>query len=81
MSGTPSVGGVAQSEGSNTPTWPNNNGYSAPTSAVTQVDDTSSSIYKTVTKPYDYTEGYHFLMKHLSCRWVHSQYCFHLRKR
>lgn len=77
MSGTP-VSGVAQSDGSNTPTWPssqNNNGYSAPTSAVTQVDDTSSSIYTSVTKPYDYTEGYHFLMKHLSCRWVHSQYC------
>ncbi|KAK7687169.1 hypothetical protein QCA50_009673 [Cerrena zonata] len=70
MSGTP-VSGVAQSDGSNTPTWPssqNNNGYSAPTSAVTQVDDTSSSIYTSVTKPYDYTEGYHFLMKHLSCR-------------
>ena len=78
LSSTSSVGGVAQSDGSNTPTWSaqavtNNNGYSAPTSAVTQVDDTSSSIYKSVTKPYDYTEGYHFLMKHLSCRWVHYQ--------
>ncbi|KAI0358404.1 hypothetical protein OH77DRAFT_1518444 [Trametes cingulata] len=26
------------------------------------------SVYKSVTKGYDYTEGYHFLMKHLSRR-------------
>ncbi|KAJ3521629.1 hypothetical protein NM688_g8993 [Phlebia brevispora] len=26
------------------------------------------SVYKAVTKPYDYTEGYHFLMKHLPTR-------------
>lgn len=26
------------------------------------------SVYKSVTKPYDYTEGYHFLMKHLPVR-------------
>ncbi|EPQ57294.1 hypothetical protein GLOTRDRAFT_137651 [Gloeophyllum trabeum ATCC 11539] len=25
-------------------------------------------VYKTVTAPYDYTEGYHFLMKHLPTR-------------
>ena len=29
-----------------------------------------ASVYKSVTKPYDYTEGYHFLMKHLPTRWV-----------
>ncbi|KAI0790811.1 hypothetical protein C8Q75DRAFT_716588 [Abortiporus biennis] len=28
----------------------------------------ASSVYKTVTKGYDYTEGYHFLMKHLCHR-------------
>ncbi|TCD71581.1 Transcriptional regulator of nonfermentable carbon utilization [Steccherinum ochraceum] len=28
----------------------------------------SGSVYKMVTKKYDYTEGYHFLMKHISCR-------------
>lgn len=28
------------------------------------------SVYKSVTKPYDYTEGYHFLMKHLPVRCV-----------
>lgn len=27
-----------------------------------------ASVYKSVTKPYDYTEGYHFLMKHLPTR-------------
>ena len=27
-----------------------------------------TSVYKSVTKPYDYTEGYHFLMKHLPTR-------------
>ena len=30
----------------------------------------ASSVYKMVTKKYDYTEGYHFLMKHISCRCV-----------
>jgi hypothetical protein len=29
-----------------------------------------TSVYKSVTKPYDYTEGYHFLMKHLPVRCV-----------
>lgn len=29
-----------------------------------------TSVYKAVTKPYDYTEGYHFLMKHLPTRCV-----------
>ena len=28
------------------------------------------SVYKSVTKGYDYTQGYHFLMKHLSRRYV-----------
>ncbi|KAI0695448.1 hypothetical protein BC835DRAFT_948212 [Cytidiella melzeri] len=28
----------------------------------------ASSVYKSVTRPYDYTEGYHFLMKHLVSR-------------
>lgn len=27
-----------------------------------------ASVYKSVTRPYDYTEGYHFLMKHLPTR-------------
>ncbi|KAI0093240.1 hypothetical protein BDY19DRAFT_416802 [Irpex rosettiformis] len=27
-----------------------------------------NSVYKSVTKPYDYTQGYHFLMKHLASR-------------
>ncbi len=31
-----------------------------------------TSVYKSVTKPYDYTEGYHFLMKHISTRYVIS---------
>lgn len=30
-----------------------------------------NSVYKTVTKGYDYTEGYHFLMKHLCFRLVY----------
>lgn len=30
----------------------------------------SGSVYKMVTKKYDYTQGYHFLMKHISCRCV-----------
>ena len=28
------------------------------------------SVYRNVTKGYDYTEGYHFLMKHMSRRCV-----------
>lgn len=31
------------------------------------------SVYVSVTKPYDYTEGYHFLMKHLQRRYVRSR--------
>lgn len=31
-----------------------------------------TSVYKSVTKPYDYTQGYHFLMKHLPTRCVHA---------
>lgn len=34
-----------------------------------------SSVYKSVTKPYDYTEGYHFLMKHLPTRYVVLRGC------
>lgn len=34
-----------------------------------------TSVYKSVTKPYDYTQGYHFLMKHLPTRCVHAG-CF-----
>ncbi|KAI0775687.1 hypothetical protein BD413DRAFT_530604 [Trametes elegans] len=37
---------------------------STPTAAESAVQ----SVYKSVTKGYDYTEGYHFLMKHLSRR-------------
>lgn len=32
------------------------------------------SVYRNVTKGYDYTEGYHFLMKHMSRRWV-AMFC------
>lgn len=31
-----------------------------------------SQINEMITKPYDYTEGYHFLMKHLPSRSVNS---------
>ena len=36
------------------------------------LDAKGSSVYKAVTKPYDYTEGYHFLMKHLPTRYAVS---------
>ncbi|KAI0675281.1 hypothetical protein C8Q78DRAFT_1067079 [Trametes maxima] len=45
---------------------PNWNGASLSTSAA--ADGAVQSVYKSVTKGYDYTEGYHFLMKHLSRR-------------
>jgi hypothetical protein len=34
-----------------------------------------SSVYEKVTSAYDYTEGYHALMKHLSSRYVASIRC------
>lgn len=40
-----------------------------PTSSELGLPD-GTSVYKSVTKPYDYTEGYHFLMKHLPLRCV-----------
>ena len=32
--------------------------------------ESGAKVYEAVTKPYDYTEGYHFLMKHLPTRCV-----------
>ncbi|KAH8093940.1 hypothetical protein BXZ70DRAFT_372435 [Cristinia sonorae] len=46
-------------------------GYANGTAAVATVGGQvreATSVYKMVTKKYDYTEGYHFLMKHISCR-------------
>ncbi|THH32310.1 hypothetical protein EUX98_g1918 [Antrodiella citrinella] len=43
------------------------NGTAAVANTGGQVRE-ASSVYKMVTKKYDYTEGYHFLMKHISCR-------------
>ncbi len=34
------------------------------------------SVYRNVTKGYDYMEGYHFLMKHMTRRCVASSYSF-----
>ena len=34
------------------------------------------SVYRNVTKGYDYTEGYHFLMKHMTRRYVASKCSF-----
>jgi len=31
---------------------------------------TAEEVYGSITKPYDYTEGYHFLMKVLPFRYV-----------
>lgn len=31
---------------------------------------TAEEVYESITKPYDYTEGYHFLMKVLPFRYV-----------
>jgi hypothetical protein len=31
---------------------------------------TAEEVYGNITKPYDYTEGYHFLMKVLPFRYV-----------
>lgn len=42
-------------------------------SALTAADNAVQSVYRNVTKGYDYTEGYHFLMKHLSRRCVFSR--------
>lgn len=48
--------------------------YANGTAAVANVggQNQASNVYKMVTKKYDYTEGYHFLMKHISCRCVQS---------
>lgn len=35
-----------------------------------QVDRSSSSVYHAITKRYDYTQGYHDLMRHLHARYV-----------
>ncbi|KAG6831684.1 Transcriptional regulator of nonfermentable carbon utilization [Tricholoma furcatifolium] len=47
-----------------------NNGATPESDADTPASSTSQlqSIHDRVTKPYDYTEGYHFLMKHLPTR-------------
>ncbi|EMD37851.1 hypothetical protein CERSUDRAFT_154783 [Gelatoporia subvermispora B] len=43
-------------------------GWGPSLSAPTPPGDRTQSVYNSVTKPYDYTEGYHFLMKHLPQR-------------
>lgn len=42
----------------------------SPMSATAPAEGAVQSVYKSVTKGYDYTQGYHFLMKHLSRRCV-----------
>lgn len=37
-------------------------------SAISGGAQGAAAVYQAVTKPYDYTEGYHFLMKHLPTR-------------
>ncbi|EPS97761.1 hypothetical protein FOMPIDRAFT_1127908 [Fomitopsis schrenkii] len=58
------------------PAVPSTN-YPAPSNAQSGVSagsalaagaQTGAKVYEAVTKPYDYTEGYHFLMKHLPTR-------------
>ncbi|OCH95120.1 hypothetical protein OBBRIDRAFT_643600 [Obba rivulosa] len=43
-------------------------GWGTSLSAPIPPGDRAQSVYNSVTKPYDYTEGYHFLMKHLPQR-------------
>ncbi|KAI0081329.1 hypothetical protein K474DRAFT_1588145 [Panus rudis PR-1116 ss-1] len=68
---------IAQSSGvvnSPTSTWGGGqltNGYGGNLSTGVMQD--ASSVYKSVTKPYDYTEGYHFLMRHLCSRYAISK--------
>lgn len=52
--------------------WASQSGVS-PGSALAAGAQTGAKVYEAVTKPYDYTEGYHFLMKHLPtrCVWMH----------
>jgi hypothetical protein len=47
--------------------------WAGPTSSSELVLE-SHNVYKSVTKPYDYTQGYHFLMKHLPTRYVSPSY-------
>lgn len=49
--------------------WASQSGVSAG-SALAAGAQTGAKVYEAVTKPYDYTEGYHFLMKHLPTRCV-----------
>ncbi|KAI0374067.1 hypothetical protein BV20DRAFT_599935 [Pilatotrama ljubarskyi] len=49
---------------------PNWSGQSLSTGLAAGMESAVQSVYKSVTKGYDYTEGYHFLMKHLSRRCV-----------
>ncbi|CCM00264.1 uncharacterized protein FIBRA_02294 [Fibroporia radiculosa] len=37
-------------------------------SGMPPIAQSGAGVYQAVTKPYDYTEGYHFLMKHLPTR-------------
>jgi len=49
----------------------NSTSYANGTAAIANIGGQlreAGSVYKMVTKKYDYTEGYHFLMKHISCR-------------
>ena len=49
-----------------------NRGWNSPSlsSSFSAIENAVQSVYRNVTKGYDYTEGYHFLMKHLSRRYV-----------
>ena len=42
--------------------------WAGPAVSELEAYEGGTSVYKAVTKPYDYTEGYHFLMKHLPTR-------------
>ncbi|KAH9935335.1 uncharacterized protein B0H18DRAFT_975403 [Fomitopsis serialis] len=47
--------------------WASQAGFGAG-SALASGAQGGAGVYQAVTKPYDYTEGYHFLMKHLPTR-------------
>ncbi|PCH43800.1 hypothetical protein WOLCODRAFT_138591 [Wolfiporia cocos MD-104 SS10] len=60
-----SMPGAMRSDGG--AVWGNQVGVGAGSAIITNAQG-GAAVYQAVTKPYDYTEGYHFLMKHLPTR-------------
>lgn len=66
-----STSSVNEGLASSATSWSNTQNKAAPVKPQQQqVTTGTQNVYKTVTKAYDYTESYHFLMKFLPTRYV-----------